>query len=580
MFNTEQYPIDKNFAVLSPETECAEAARLLAKRQAVCVSLNQHVFFFTYNDLFLLEPAGGTLAEFLSDKHVLSSPCILMENNIPAPDWIHKLPSDLQRPIVFQDTEGHVLGCCMPGDALKQLWQQKLRTEAYFTTLAETVTDAVTAVDRNGSVICWNGVAEDIYNIPQRDIVGRRIGEHFEADSLMVMRILDEGRVIRNTYHRPREGTHVLINASPIFDPDGAIIGGLASEQDITHLVKLNEELSSAHASIMNTFAKKEDPFSLINGQSESISKVVRIGKKVAESDTPVLLLGETGTGKEQLAEVIHLASARSQGPFLSVNCGAAPAGLLESELFGFQGGAFSGNESGQAGKLEAASGGTLLLNEADKLPLDLQDKLYHSLKRHSVIRVGGQTEIPIRTRIICATNQDMEQLVASQEFRSELYYALSVVSISLPPLRERKEDLSALFQMYLREFSLLYQKPLPAVDPEVTLAFASYDWPGNITELRTVVERCVILSEEDRITFELLPAALQSVQPQFSLPAFDDAELRPDKILKPKISEDEESSLIEEALAKASGNKSTAARLLGVSRGTLYNKMKKYNLS
>lgn len=580
MFNYEQFPINDGFRVLSPEAQCSEAAALLDKGHAVYAAFEGRDYLFTPEDASLFETAAGTLAGLLSGRSSLVSPAVVGEPPFKAGDWIADLPAGLRRPIVFRNGAGDTLGYCMPGEALRHLWRLKRHAEAYFATLAETVTDAVTAVDRNGSVICWNEAAETIYGIPRRQIVGRRIGEHFESDSLVVMRILDEGRSIRNTYHRPRQGTHVLINASPIRDAGGAIIGGLAAEQDITHLVKLNEELSSAQASKLYSMAGKADPFSLMGGQSESIGKVVRIAKKVAESDTPVLLTGEAGTGKEQLAEVIHLASARSDGPFMTVNCGAAPAGMLESELFGFQGGAFSGQETKKAGKLETASGGTLLLNEIDKLPPELQDKLLHAIKRRTITRLGGHAEIPVQPRIIGATSRNLETLAAEGRFRPDLYYAISVISIALPPLRDRKEDIAALFQIYLREFSLLYQKPVPAVEPEVALAFANYDWPGNMTELRAVTERCVILSEDDSITLDLLPEALQKEQPQLAGKAPDDIELGPDKRLKPRMTEAEEAERIEEALAKTSGNKSTAARLLGVSRGTLYNKMRKYGIT
>ncbi|GJM81853.1 hypothetical protein HMSSN139_43490 [Paenibacillus sp. HMSSN-139] len=194
-------------------------------------------------------------------------------------------------------------------DLLKMAANRQQRAEAYFDALLETVSDAVTVVDRNGTVIGWNAVAEEVYGIAKADIVGRTIGEHFDPDALVVLGILDEGRRLRGAYHRPREGTHVLINASPIVEPGGGIIGGVATEQDITHLVKLNDELTVATSRLFTQRINDEDPFALISGRGESMGKVIKLAKKLAETDSAVLLIGETGAGKEQLARVIHRAA-------------------------------------------------------------------------------------------------------------------------------------------------------------------------------------------------------------------------------------------------------------------------------
>ena len=281
----------------------------------------------------------------------------------------------------------------------------------------------------------------------------------------------------------------------------------------------------------------------------------------------------------------IHLAGAHAESPFLSLNCGAVPPGMLDSELFGFIGGTYSGQDIQEAGKLEQTGEGTLFLNEIDKLPPDIQNKLYRAIKTRSFRRYGGQEDIPLHARIIAGTRTALDQRVTDQQFSSELYYALGVVTITVPPLRERREDLSILVHMYLREFAVHYQKPVPRVAPEVMLAFARYDWPGNIAELRAVIERCVILSEGDSLLLEHLPESLQGDQP----PAFtrekediivsESSEPLIAHSLKARVTEEEEKLRIEEAIQKAAGNKSIAARILGISRGTLYNKMTKHQL-
>lgn len=579
MFNNEQIKINSQYIALNSDQAVSLMIQHLRDSSTVHIAWNNQHYLFIPSDLNSWLDKDGIIRDALA--HWSPSPTVNYEDRrFSRGDWVSELPEDLCRPIVFVNNSDQIAGFLSPFTLLKQVAAQKRIAESYLSTLLDTVTDAVTAVDRNGTVICWNEAAVNVYDIPFERIMGRTIGEHFDPESLMLLRSIDEGRIIRNMYHKSREGTHVLINASPVTDTNGHIIGGLATEQDITHLVKLNEELTSVQASILDNLPRKDDPFSHIDGQSNSISKVVRIGKKVAESDTPVILYGESGVGKEQLAKVIHLASSRAEEPFLSINCSAVPVGLLESELFGFEGGTFSGNSHHEPGKLELAAGGTLLLNEIDKLPMDVQDKLYHALKNQSFRRYGGHTEIPLNTRIIGATKHNLEELASSQHFSSELYYTLSIVSISVPPLRDRIEDISILSKMYLREFAVQYQKPIAVLTPEVLLAFSKYEWPGNIAELRAVLERSVILGEGDQIKLEHLP---DSFQDHFATINEGDQGL-PGNIyyenrLKARVTEAEEKAVIEEALQKASGNKSITAKLLGISRGTLYNKMKKHNL-
>lgn len=587
MFNNERLLINRDFVGIHPELPVSELCTLLDSGKVVLISQSNTHYLFTNIDLYLFKPVHSSIGSFLLENSHLASLAYPYEEQQQFDAWITKLPIHTQRPIIFYNSDHQPVGYCTLVQMLQNAWQAQQQMTAYFSTLAETVSDAVTVVDQNGTVVSWNAVAEEMYGISKENIIGRTIGEHFDPEALVVLKILDEGRLLRNTYHRPRPDTHVLVNASPILDATCKIIGGIATEQDITHLVKLNDELVTAHSSLLTSKKTDKDPFSIIDGRGEAIGKVIRIAKKIAVADSPVLFIGEPGAGKEQIAEVIHQASARAGQPFLSLNCGAIPVGLAESELFGFQGGAFSGNDYGQAGKLEAANGGTIYLNEIERLSLDVQDKLYQFMKRHSLIRSGGSEEIPVRTRIFAATTQDLEALVRANLFRVDLYYALNAVSIKLPALRDRKEDLTTMIQMYLRQFSVQYQKPIPNLPPEVLLAFTNYHWPGNITELRVTIERCVILSENDQILLEHLPEYVQETQPQLNLTATEGyaAEANTytagaqDRRLRPKISIDEEILLIKEALEQCSGNKSNAAKLLGISRGTLYNKIREYHM-
>ncbi|WP_254776742.1 sigma-54-dependent Fis family transcriptional regulator [Paenibacillus sp. yr247] len=564
--------MNNKIQTLPVETTLEVLSSYLHKGTAVITHWNNETCLFTPEDAGLMASFSGVNIQTIveNNRYFVSAIVSLDENNL-----LPHLQQSTNRPLLFKDKEGTIRGYSPLSTCLSAAVTEQQKWSAYFTALAETVTDAVTVVDRGGAVICWNSVAEELYHLPSAEILGKRIGEHFDVETLMVLKILDEGRMIRNTYHRPRPDTHVLINASPIRDAQGQIIGGIATEQDITQLVRLNEQLTTADSFGLPHKEQTEDLFTLIKGKGPAIGKVIQWAKKVAATETPVLLIGESGVGKEQLAHIIHQSSSRSEQPFLTVNCGIVPAGLLEAELFGYQGGAFTGSDSGQAGKLEQAKDGTLFINEIEKLPLEIQAKLYHYLTQQTITRSGGSQPINVRTRIIIATTQDLASKLVNQEFCSDLYYALNVISIRIPPLRDRTEDIPAMVHMYLKQFSLQYQKPVPALSPEVVLALTNYSWPGNIQELKNVIERCIILSDDDMISLDHLPSALQDQQPSLAPFEADSAAI----LLKAKVSDEEEVTLIEEALAKTAGNKSAAAKLLGISRGTLYNKMKEYEL-
>lgn len=574
MFIPEHFPLQKTIQTLPYDTKLTEVIAVLHTGTAVLIHYNHMFALFTPEEIDLLHTfTAVNVDELLQVTSFFHTPVHNTEQ-LFAQNADQVLLQDLQRLNLCRDENGVIIGYFSIHAYATYAMKEQQKWHAYFTALADTVTDAVTVVDRDGAVICWNPVAEELYGLPRTDIIGKRIGEHFDVETLMVLKMLDEGRLIRNTYHRPRPETHVLINASPIKDAAGTIIGGLATEQDITQLVRLNEQLTTVESVGLPFEASPEDPFALIKGKGPAIGKVIQWAKKVAATETPVLLIGESGVGKEQLAQIIHQSSSRSAQPFVTIHCGVVPGGILETELFGYQGGAFSGSEVGQPGKLERAKEGTLFINDIEKMSLELQAKLYRYISEQTLVRSGGNQPIHVRTRIISATTQDLASKLTSHEFRADLYYALNVVSIRIPPLRERVEDIPAMVHMYLKQFSLQYQKPAPPLAPEVILALSQYSWPGNIQELKNVIERSMILNEDEIITLDQLPSALQEQQPSL----LHDTETSP-TLFKESISERDEITLIEEALVKTAGNKSAAAKLLGISRGTLYNKMKEFEM-
>ncbi|MEC1522742.1 sigma 54-interacting transcriptional regulator [Neobacillus niacini] len=456
---------------------------------------------------------------------------------------------------------------------IEVIFQEWKSLENVYQTLLRAVDDAITIVDNNGKVVAWNPKAEELYETSAEKIIGSQITDFFKEESVVLMATLQEGKEVLRQYNQPKEDVHVLINTLPVV-ARGSVIGGISVEREITNIVKLNNELTTTTAYIQDLESKikirhEEDPFHKIKGRSQALNSVITLAKKVAKTDAPVLITGESGVGKELFAQAIHNASARSAGPFFDLNCGAIPSALFESELFGYEKGAFTGAiKEGKLGKIATAEGGTLFLDEIGELPLELQVKLLRVLQEKQYYRVGGNKPIPVDVRIISATNQDLEEMVENGGFREDLYYRLNVVSISIPPLRDRIEDLPELVQMFLKEYSIKYQKPVPEIAPEVMVTLMHSPWNGNIRQLKNTMERMMILSDDDnKITSFQLPKELfkSTQQPQVN-------------ILREELVEDEPSKIIH-ALTKTYGNKSAAAKMLGMSRVTLYSKMKKYRI-
>ena len=245
---------------------------------------------------------------------------------------------------------------------------------------------------------------------------------------------------------------------------------------------------------------KKENGFENFKGNDPKIRHIRELGQRIARTDFPVLITGETGTGKEVIARAIHMESGRSEEPFVAINCGAIPAELLESELFGYEGGSFTGaKRQGKIGKFEMANKGTFFLDEIGDMPLNMQAKILRTLQESEVEPVGGSGPVPVDVRVISATRQNLPKLIESGDFREDLYYRLNVINIEIPSLRERRGDILDLSNHFLSQLNQEFQRTT-VLSPEVKRCFVSYQWPGNVRELRNVVERLIILSE-DRIT-------------------------------------------------------------------------------
>jgi DNA-binding NtrC family response regulator len=324
---------------------------------------------------------------------------------------------------------------------------------------------------------------------------------------------------------------------------------------------------------------KRQHSFDNILGTSDAMQKVFSIISRVAPTEASVFLSGESGTGKELIARALHTSSRRSARPFVAINCAALPDHLLESELFGYERGAFTGAEGQHRGLLETAGGGTFFLDEICEMSIDLQAKLLRVIQERKIRRVGGDGEIPIDVRLISATNQDPEKAIREGGFRQDLFFRLNVVPIRLPPLRTRPEDIPALLNHFLRQFGQQYERPQLKLSQETIRALCAYSWPGNVRELQNVIERLVSLSTPGQeIGPEDLPEELSS-QNGSDLPRYSFKADRPYHEAKAEAISVFEQEYLKDLLARHSGNISRAARQAGMDRKTIHRMLTKYEI-
>jgi len=329
-------------------------------------------------------------------------------------------------------------------------------------------------------------------------------------------------------------------------------------------------------------------------GDGPAVQRVLRTVRKVVAGDSSVLLRGESGTGKELLARLIHENSPRRNSPMIRVHCASLSAGLLESELFGHMKGAFTGAYRDKVGRFELADGGTIFLDEIGDITLETQIKLLRVLQERCFEPVGGTRTVHVDVRLITATHQNLEECIANGTFREDLYYRLNVISITLPPLRERPEDLLELILHFLHRTAARIGKPVRSIDDGAIAVLERYPWPGNIRELENVIERAVVMAEGNTILLHDLPAEIVAASPEWNADALPMTAFEPEggasigqghrtsaivAETPPGRSKADERSRLVSALRSSGGNKARAARLLGMPRSTFFNRLKKYDI-
>ncbi|MCF6410008.1 sigma-54 interaction domain-containing protein [Pseudalkalibacillus salsuginis] len=449
---------------------------------------------------------------------------------------------------------------------------------AYYDAIMETMEASVSVVDNSGIVRVWTEKAEEIFSISKENILGKPMTDFFDKDKLELLETLKTGKALHRHQHLARPDRFVLINTAPI-KLGNKTIGAVASEIDITSQVKLNQELSQTTAKLHHLERQvaelnlSTNPFEKIRGSSRSLKKTINKTKRLASTKATVLIQGESGVGKELFAKAIHDLREKTSSPFIPINCGAIPSSLFESELFGYERGAFSGaDQKGKKGKIELAKGGTLFLDEIGELPLDMQVKLLRVIQERSYFAVGGTKELQADICIIAATNQDLKKRIKEGKFREDLYYRLNVVNLVIPPLKDRTEDIIELTHYFLYEFSTKYHRPIHGISQQIMKDLLNHTWPGNVRELRNVIERLVVFSVDGVLQREDLPFLEEEHRnKRFVNPHSDQG-------LKEQL-EDCEREILINTLRKMSGNKQVTADALGITRATLYNRMKRLNI-
>lgn len=461
--------------------------------------------------------------------------------------------------------------------------------EAYLKTILHTIDESCTVIDKDGKVVMWTKGAEQLFSVKAKEILGKPIIDFFSPDRLEILNTLKDATSVTHMQHQARHDLVVLINSNPV-KLNNKVIGAVVSEMDITSQIRLNNELFNTSEKLFHLEEEvrksdpEENPFTYIRGNSPVLQKTLNITKKAATTNASVLIYGESGVGKELFAKAIHNLRETSNAPFIAINCGAIPAGLFESEIFGYEKGAFSGaDQKGKKGKAELAKNGTLFLDEIGEMPLEMQVKILRLLQEKRFYPVGGTKEIEVDFRIVAATNKDLQELIQEGKFREDLYYRLNVVNFTVPPLRERPEDIIELTHYFLYEVSRKYNKPIHGISQTVMQRLLQHEWPGNIRELKNVVERLVVFSENGEIQADFLPFEIGEETPtpanQISFPTqslkIQNDDTRP---LKSRLEEYEKAILIEE-LKKADGNKQLCAQNLQITRATLYNRLNRLGI-
>lgn len=430
--------------------------------------------------------------------------------------------------------------------------------------ILESISDGVFTVDENWKITSFNRAAEEITGVKRKDAIGSFCSEVFKSSmcetGCALRRTLETSKPIINKsgfiINSSGEKIPVTISTAVLRNENGQIIGGAETFRDLREVEALKSEL------------RGELSFGSFITHSNSMKNVLELAKAVADSPSTVVISGETGTGKEVLAKSIHSMSSRKAEPFVAVNCGALPDTLLESELFGYKKGAFTGADRDKQGRFSLVKNGTLFLDEIGEITPALQVRLLRVLQERSFEPLGSTKSEQTNARIIVATHRDLAKMVAEGKFRQDLFYRINVMSLQLPPLRERKEDIPLLAEHFVEKLNLIQNRKVSGISSEAYAVFMNHSWPGNVRELENLIERAFVLCGDGMIDSIHLPSELNS-----SFQTIETGNIA-DTLRK------SERDVLISALQRNSYNCAATAKELGIHKTTLYRKLKKLNIS
>lgn len=457
--------------------------------------------------------------------------------------------------VVVRSSLEAVVEALKRADEISSVYEEEKLRQHHLETIISSAFDGVIATDQDGKITVFNEMASKVLNI-QREAV---IGKYLDAIQYpLVKRLYGDGSRAEEKIVSMAHNQYV-VNRIPIEKQGNSLV---ITFQEIDKVMQLNTTLRSElyHRRFYAKYV-----FDDIVRKSIPMKSVIETARKYSKTESNILITGESGTGKELMAQSIHNESQRREGPFIAINCAALPKSLLESELFGYEEGAFTGaKKGGKPGLFEMAHGGTVFLDEIGELPIDLQARLLRVLQEKEVMRIGGERIIPIDVRVISATNKDLLQGMKEGDFRVDLYYRLNILHIGIPPLRDRKSDIPALVRQFLRKHH--HQDDI--LDQEMLDALISYDWPGNVRELENVVERLVALggatpSELRHMLFQGQPAEEEPSSPKDTI------------TVRVSTLREMEQEIIHQLYDRAGDNKQDLAKTLGISRTTLWKRVK-----
>ncbi|NQT25558.1 sigma 54-interacting transcriptional regulator [candidate division KSB1 bacterium] len=425
--------------------------------------------------------------------------------------------------------------------------------------ILESVSDGVFTVDKKWCITSFNRAAEEITGVSREEAIGKQCCEVFRSNmcemNCALRRTMKSGipYVDSSTYivNFEKRRIPVTVCTSLLKDVKGIIIGGVETFRDMSMVEELRRELDERYQ------------VGDIISRSKSMRKIIKILPKIANNDSTILIQGETGTGKELIAQAIHGLSPRKEKPFMAINCGALPDTLLESELFGYKAGAFTDAKKDKPGLLALAEGGTIFLDEIGDVSSAFQVRLLRVLQERTFTPLGGTKPVKIDIRVVAASNKNIDQLVKDGTFRQDLFYRINVMQLEIPPLRDRKEDIPSLVTYFINKFNKLQRKVVSGISHEVLESLMSYEYPGNVRELENIIEHAFILCPKGQIELHCLPDIVSQSSDLETSQSIDD------------VKKSVEAKLIISALKRHNYNRLEAARDLGMHKSTLFRKIK-----